>query len=152
MFILFSAVRHLKKYVILFAAFTTNIKSELHLLNKIQEYCYDNMNFIKSFNKIVLLLYKSKFRFILLISCRKCLKVENFKDIATIVFLFVADVLSEDAILKWYKETHSSRGWSVFMDQMKKFVDWLEQAEEEGKYWLEQFKRCFWTIQNIASF
>ena len=92
------------------------------------------MNFIKSFNKIVLLLYKSKFRFILLISCRKCLKVENFKDIATIVFLFVADVLSEDAILKWYKETHSSRGWSVFMDQMKKFVDWLEQAEEEGNY------------------
>ena len=59
------------------------------------------MNFIKSFNKIVLLLYKT-------------------------------DVLSEDAILKWYKETHSSRGWSVFMDQMKKFVDWLEQAEEEG--------------------
>ena len=56
------------------------------------------------------------------------------KDIAIIVFLFVADVLSEDAILKWYKETHSSRGWSVFMDQMKKFVDWLEQAEEEGKY------------------
>jgi len=94
------AVRHLKKYVILFAAFTTNMKSELHLLNKIQEYCYDNMNFIKSFNKIVLLLYKT-------------------------------DVLSEDAILKWYKETHSSRGWSVFMDQMKKFVDWLEQAEEE---------------------
>jgi len=94
------AVRHLKKYVILFAAFTTNFKSELHLLNKIQEYCYDNMNFIKSFNKIVLLLYKT-------------------------------DVLSEDAILKWYKETHSSRGWSVFMDQMKKFVDWLEQAEEE---------------------
>jgi hypothetical protein len=94
------AVRHLKKYVTLFAAFTTNFKSELHLLNKIQEYCYDNMNFIKSFNKIVLLLYKT-------------------------------DVLSEDGILKWYKETHSSRGWTVFNDQMKKFVEWLEQAEEE---------------------
>ena len=37
-----------------------------------QEYCYDNMNFLKSFNKIILLLYKT-------------------------------DVLSEDAILKWYK-------------------------------------------------
>ena len=61
-------------------------------------------------------------------------EVSFYKDIAIIVFLFVADVLSEDAILKWYKETHSSRGWSVFMDQMKKFVDWLEQAEEEGKY------------------
>ena len=74
----FAAVRHLKKYVILFAAFTTNFKSELHLLNKIQEYCYDNMNFIKSFNKIVLLLYKSKFRFFLLISSRKWFAYDFF--------------------------------------------------------------------------
>lgn len=55
------ALRHLKKYVALFAAFTKNTRSELALLNRIQEYCYDNMNFLKSFNKIVLLLYKSKF-------------------------------------------------------------------------------------------
>ena len=47
--------------------------------------------------------------------------------------MYIADVLSEDGILKWYKETHSSRGWTVFNDQMKKFVEWLEQAEEEGK-------------------
>lgn len=93
-------IRHLKKYMSLLKAFTSQFKAELQVLNKIQEYCYDHMNFLKSFNKIVLLLYKT-------------------------------DVLSEDAILKWYKETHSSRGWSVFMDQMKKFVDWLEQAEEE---------------------
>ena len=92
------------------------------------------MNFIKSFNKIVLLLYKSKLRLILHIICRKIFNEVSFlKDFGIIVFLFLADVLSEDAILKWYKETHSSRGWSVFMDQMKKFVDWLEQAEEEGK-------------------
>ena len=44
--------------------------------------------------------------------------------------LFTVDILSEDAILKWYKESHSQRGWSVFMDQMKKFIEWLEQAEE----------------------
>ena len=44
-----------------------------------------------------------------------------------------ADVLSEEVILKWYKDSHSSRGWSVFMDQMKKFVEWLEHAEE-GKF------------------
>merc|ERR1712088_962873 len=68
----------------------------------IQDYCYENMNFLKTFNKIVLLLYKT-------------------------------DVLSEEAILKWYKEAHSPRGWSVFMDQMKKFVDWLEQADEESE-------------------
>ena len=54
-----------------------------------QEYCYDNMNFLKAFNKIIVLFYKT-------------------------------DVLSEDAILKWYKESHSSRGWSVFMDQVSR--------------------------------
>ncbi|XP_059091245.1 protein krasavietz-like isoform X2 [Tigriopus californicus] len=96
------AMRHLKKYVVLFAAFTKNTRSELALLNRIQEYCYDNMNFLKSFNKIVLLLYKT-------------------------------DVLCEEVILKWYKDAHSSRGWSVFMDQMKKFVEWLEHAEEDLK-------------------
>jgi len=93
-------VRHLKKYLVVLGAFTTALKTELNVLNKIQEYCYDHMIFLKSFNKIILLLYKT-------------------------------DILSEDSILKWYKETHSSRGWTVFMDQMKKFVDWLEQAEEE---------------------
>ncbi len=56
----FQAFRHLKKHVPLFAAFTSNARSELSLLNKIQEYCYDNMNFLKTFNKIVLLLYKSE--------------------------------------------------------------------------------------------
>lgn len=95
------ALRHLKKFIPLFAAFTSNAKSEMALLNKIQEYCYDNMNFLKTFNKIVLLLYKT-------------------------------DVLSEEVILKWYKDSHSSRGWSVFMDQIKKFIDWLQAAEEES--------------------
>ena len=57
------ALRHLKQYTTLFAAFATTTKSEIVLLNKIQEYCYENMNFLKSFNKIVLLLYKSKLRF-----------------------------------------------------------------------------------------
>jgi len=95
------ALRHLRQYTTLFAAFATTSKSEIVLLNKIQEYCYENMNFLKTFNKIVLLLYKT-------------------------------DVLSEDAVLKWYKEAHSTRGWSAFMDQMKKFVEWLEQADEES--------------------
>merc|ERR1712066_40958 len=78
------ALRHVKKYIPLFSAFTSNARSEMALLNK-----------------IVLLLYKT-------------------------------DVLSEEVILKWYKDSHSSRGWSVFMDQMKKFVEWLEHAEEES--------------------
>lgn len=46
------------------------------------------------------------------------------------VFLSTADVLSEEAILKWYSDAHLSRGKSVFLEQMKKFVEWLKNAEE----------------------
>merc|ERR1711885_39727 len=73
------ALKHLKEYISLFKIFTTNARSELVLCNKIQEFCYDNQNF-----------------------------------------------------LKWYKDGHAPKGWTVFMDQMKKFVEWLEQAESES--------------------
>uniref|UniRef100_A0A8C4WI87 eIF5-mimic protein 1 n=1 Tax=Gopherus evgoodei TaxID=1825980 RepID=A0A8C4WI87_9SAUR len=38
--------------------------------------------------------------------------------------------LLEEAILKWYKEAHLAKGKSVFLHQMKKFVEWLQNAEE----------------------
>jgi hypothetical protein len=41
-----------------------------------------------------------------------------------------ADVLSEEVILKWYKEGHSVKGKMLFLDQMKKFIEWLQIAEE----------------------
>ncbi|KTF86293.1 hypothetical protein cypCar_00028139, partial [Cyprinus carpio] len=84
------------------AVFSTQGQSELVLLLKIQEYCYDNIHFMKSFSKIVVLFYK-------------------------------ADVLSEEAILKWYKDAHAAKGKSVFLEQMKKFVEWLQNAEEESE-------------------
>jgi len=96
------ALKHLKQYVALFSAFTSTAKSEMVLCNKIQEYCYDNQNFLKCFNKIILLFYKT-------------------------------EVLSEEVILKWYKDGHAPKGWTVFMDQMKKFIEWLEQAESESE-------------------
>ena len=40
------------------------------------------------------------------------------------------DVVSEDAVLKWYKEAHSAKGRSVFLDQTKQFVEWLQNADE----------------------
>lgn len=50
------------------------------------------------------------------------------------VLLFVkADVLNEESILKWYKEAHLSKGKSIFLEQMKTFVEWLKNAEE-GKH------------------
>uniref|UniRef100_A0A3Q3X4E4 W2 domain-containing protein n=1 Tax=Mola mola TaxID=94237 RepID=A0A3Q3X4E4_MOLML len=67
------AIKHLKQYSLLLKAFTSQGLSELSLLLKIQEYCYDNIHFMKAFQKIVVLLYK-------------------------------ADVLSEEAILKWYSD------------------------------------------------
>ena len=97
-FISRQALRHLKEYISLFSAFTSSAKSEMVLCNKIQEYCYDNQSFLKCFNKIMLLFYKT-------------------------------EVLSEEVILKWYKDGHIPKGWTVFMEQMKKFIDWLEQAE-----------------------
>ncbi|KAI3356471.1 hypothetical protein L3Q82_017686 [Scortum barcoo] len=93
------AIKLLKQYSPLLKAFTSQGLSELTLLLKIQEYCYDNIHFMKAFQKIVVLLYK-------------------------------ADVLSEEAILKWYNEGHLAKGKSVFLEQMKKFVEWLKNAEE----------------------
>ncbi|KAJ8256217.1 hypothetical protein COCON_G00200810 [Conger conger] len=96
------AIKHLKQYSPLLSAFTSQGQSELTLLLKIQEYCYDNIHFMKSFQKIVVLLYR-------------------------------ADVLSEEAILKWYTDAHVAKGKSVFLEQMKKFVEWLKNAEEESE-------------------
>jgi len=96
------ALKHLKQYAPLFASFTQTPRSELTLLVRVQEFCYENMNFMKVFQKIVLLFYKT-------------------------------DVLSEDIIIKWYKEAHSVKGKSVFLEQMSKFIEWLQSAEEESE-------------------
>ena len=45
------------------------------------------------------------------------------------------EVVSEDVILKWFKDGHSQKGKSVFLEQMKGFVEWLQNAEE-GKWLL----------------
>lgn len=96
------AIKRLKQYSPLLAAFTTQGQSELTPLLKIQEYCYDDIRFMKAFQKIVLLFYK-------------------------------AEVLSEEPILKWYKDAHAAKGKSVILEQMKKFGEWLKNAEEESE-------------------
>lgn len=50
----------LQQYSPLLKAFTSQGISELTLLLKIQEYCYDNIHFMKAFQKIVVLLYKGE--------------------------------------------------------------------------------------------
>ena len=53
------ALKHLKQYAALFASFTQTHRSELALIVGVQEFCYDNMNFMKVFQKIILLFYKT---------------------------------------------------------------------------------------------
>lgn len=96
------ALKHLRQYTALLQAFTTVDRAELALILKVQEFCYENMNFMKAFHKIILLFYK-------------------------------ANVVSEEAILKWYKDGHSAKGKMHFLEQMKKFIEWLQNAEEESE-------------------
>lgn len=52
------ALKHLKQYTQLFTAFATSEKAELALILKVQEFCYENMNFMKAFQKIIVLFYQ----------------------------------------------------------------------------------------------
>lgn len=45
---------------------------------------------------------------------------------------FPANIVSEETILKWFKDGHSQKGKMHFLDQMKKFIEWLQNAEEES--------------------
>lgn len=54
------AMKHLRNYTQLFGAFSTAQKAEMALILKVQEFCYENMNFMKAFQKIVLMFYKSE--------------------------------------------------------------------------------------------
>lgn len=59
------ALKHLRVYAPLFAANTRSDRAELNLLVRVQEYCYDNMNFMKVFHKIVILFYKCEWLILL---------------------------------------------------------------------------------------
>jgi len=53
------ALRHIKAYHSVLGAFAKSLKSQVLLLVRIQNFSYDNQNFLKIFNKICLLLYKA---------------------------------------------------------------------------------------------
>lgn len=54
------ALRHIKAYRTVFATFATSHKAQVLLLVRIQNFSYDNQQFLKIFNKVVLLLYKAE--------------------------------------------------------------------------------------------
>lgn len=39
-------------------------------------------------------------------------------------------MISEEVVMKWFKDGHSVKGKMMFLEQMKKFVEWLQSAEE----------------------
>lgn len=73
------ALRHLRNYTQFLQAFTTSDRSELALMLRVQDWCYDNMNFMNSFQKIILLFYKSKFHSILGTYQRSLLPMATFQ-------------------------------------------------------------------------
>jgi hypothetical protein len=48
-----------------------------------------------------------------------------------ILLLYHHSVLDETPILEWYDKDHSSKGRSVFLEQMAEMVQWLKTAETE---------------------
>lgn len=59
----------LQQYAPLLAVFSSQGQSELILLQKVQEYCYDNIHFMKAFQKIVVLFYKGVYGCMLFCHC-----------------------------------------------------------------------------------
>lgn len=50
-----------------------------------------------------------------------------------ILLFYKTEIVSEDTILKWNSDGHSQKGKGIFLEQMKKFVEWLQNAEEESE-------------------
>eukprot|EP00047_Mylnosiga_fluctuans_P002713 m.225605 g.225605 ORF g.225605 m.225605 type:complete len:438 (+) comp11292_c0_seq1:108-1421(+) len=53
------ALRHIKTNAPLLGAFATTEPAQVALMVRMQNYCYDNQNFLKLYNKLVVLLYKA---------------------------------------------------------------------------------------------
>lgn len=49
--------KELKQYCTLFKAIAKSQKLQIEFINKIQEFCYDNINFLKTFRKVIFMLY-----------------------------------------------------------------------------------------------
>ena len=52
------ALKQIHQYAKFIAGFTATEKSQVTLMNRIQAYCYDNQNLLKSFSKMIMLLYQ----------------------------------------------------------------------------------------------
>lgn len=88
-----------------------------------------NMSLLKGFTK------SDRAQVVLMITMQEHAFVnQNFLKIFCkfVLLMYKADVLEEDPILQWYEKDHSQKGKNVFIKEMKPFVDWINEAEEEG--------------------
>lgn len=72
-------------------------------------------------------------------STKLCFSSTNVSQLPPLFYLHtvelwsvIDDVITEQAILKWYQDSHLQKGKSVFLKEMKPMVDWLLTAEEES--------------------
>lgn len=72
-------------------------------------------------------------------STKLCFSSTNVSQLPPLFYLrmielwsVIDDVITEQAILKWYQDSHLQKGKSVFLKEMKPMVDWLLTAEEES--------------------
>jgi hypothetical protein len=54
-----------------------------------------------------------------------------FKDMVKV--MYDVDVVGEDAVRYWYAKGSNPKGRNVFLKDMEPFVNWLDEAEEEGE-------------------
>lgn len=40
------------------------------------------------------------------------------------------EIISEEPVLRWYREAHSPKGKMHFLEKMRPFIEWLQNAEE----------------------
>ena len=50
-----------------------------------------------------------------------------------VVLFYKAEVWGKEPILKWSKDAHAAKGKCVFLEQMKKSVEWLKGAQAESE-------------------
>lgn len=56
--------------------------------------------------------------------------MKNVHQVLIILFFFSVEIISEDSVLKWYREAHSPKGKMHFLEKMRPFIEWLQNAEE----------------------
>jgi len=104
------AADHIATYADAFKMYTKqgedfNLKNEKKLIILAQEYCYDNMNFVKVFKYFMRQFYVSE--------------------------VISEDAILRWHSLGGTFEEQTTKGASTFLSEMQKMVDWLKSAEEE---------------------